>query len=163
MIIGCIVALLAGFFTALSMVVNRYALAHATPHKVKHIPFIVRPWMMWIFAMLLYNIGATALASVAQIFIPLSLFACLFITLLVVNLFLARWILREKITRTKVIGACLIMLGAIMAACGTPVGEGQLQEDFPCKNGELCVCALRIAPARWQPVRVRGARPARRH
>ena len=138
-IIGSIIALLAGFFTALSMVVNRYALAHATPHRVSWLPFTVRPWMVWFFAMFLYNVGATALASVAQIFIPLSLFACLFITLLVVNIFLARALLKEKITPPKVMGAALIMLGAIMAGAGTPIGGGQLQEEFPCTHGEKCV------------------------
>ena len=68
------------------MVVNRFSLAHATAHHIKGVPFVVRPWMVWILAMLLYNIGATGLASVAQLYIPLSLYACLFVTLLVVNL-----------------------------------------------------------------------------
>ena len=74
-VVGCILAVLAGALVALSMVINRYSLAHATTHRIRHVPFVVMPWMVWIFAMLIYNAGATALASVAQLFIPLSLFA----------------------------------------------------------------------------------------
>jgi len=124
------------------MVVNRYALAHAKPFDVRYLPFTVRPWMMWFFAMFLYNLGATALASVAQLFIPLSLFACLFITLLVVNIILARALLKEVITPPKVLSAILIMAGAILAGAGTPVSGAQLQETYPCgKDGgdEMCV------------------------
>lgn len=176
-VIGSILSILAGFFTALSMIVNRWALcaaatmlvspqcscldfntlviahafispwwlksrlrsAHAKPQRLRCVPFIVKPWMVWVLAMVLYNLGATVLASIAQIFIPLSFFACLFITLLVVNLFLARWVLKEQITPPKVWGAALIVLGAILAGAGTPTDVGGLQDEYPCKAGQKCV------------------------
>ena len=75
--------------------------------------------------------------------IQLSLFACLFITLLVVNLVLAKFVLKEKITPPKIIGAALIILGAVMAAAGTPTSGGQLQEKYTCQHGDECVCEPR--------------------
>jgi len=138
-IIGCHLAVLAGALVALSMVINRYSLAHATTHRIRCIPFVVQPWMVWIFAMIIYNIGATALASVAQLYIPLSLFAVLFVTLLVVNLVLARWMLGEKVTPPKVSGALIILAGAAMAAVGTPTDRVALQDSYPCTDGLPCV------------------------
>lgn len=138
-IIGCIISLASGFFTALSMNVNRWALAHAEPQRVRFVPCIVQPWMMWIWAMFLYNVGATALASVAQLFIPLSLFAPIFITLLVFNLIIARWWLKEEITGPKVAGALCIIVGAVLTGAGTPLTSVPLQVEYPCVGGRNCV------------------------
>ena len=121
------------------MVVNRYSLAHAVPHRLPPLPFVVQPWMVWILAMLLYNIGATAIASIAQLYMPLSLFACLFVTLIVVNLFLAKYLLGESVTRPKVAGAALILVGAGMAGAATPIDSENLQDKYPCRDGQPCV------------------------
>ena len=138
-IIGCALAVLAGALVALSMVINRYSLAHATAQRIRCIPFVVQPWMVWILAMVVYNIGATGLASIAQLFVPLSLFACLFVTLLVVNLFLAWWMLGEQVTPPRVAGALTILTGAAMSAVGTPTDRVQLQDEYPCRDGLPCV------------------------
>lgn len=138
-IIGSVLAVLAGALVALSMVCNRYSLAHAKPHRVKYISFVVRPWMAWAMGMFLYNVGATALASVAQLFVPLTLFACLFITLLVVNLFLARLLLREVLTTAKVAGSLVILAGVGISAAGTPLNSTPLQDEYPCVDQGLCV------------------------
>ena len=138
-IIGCALAVMAGSLVALSMVINRYSLAHATAQRIRCIPFVVQPWMVWIIAMVVYNLGATGLASVAQLFVPLSLFACLFVTLLVVNLFLARWMLGERVTPPKVAGAFTILAGAAMSAVGTPTDRVPLQDQYPCRDDLPCV------------------------
>lgn len=133
MVVGIVIAIFSAIFTALSMVVNRYALAHAGPQRVRYIPFIVRPWMVWICAMALYNLGATVLATVAQLFIPLSLFACLFITLLVFNLIFARAMIGEPLACPKVVGAVIILAGAILTATAAPQGT-QLQDEYRCTD-----------------------------
>jgi len=162
-IIGCIIALASGFFTALSMNVNRWALAHAEPQRVRFVPCIVQPWMMWIWAMFLYNVGATALASVAQLFIPLSLFAPIFITLLVFNLIIARWWLKEEITGAKVAGAFCIIVGAVLTGAGTPLTSVPLQVEYPCVRGnKLGHKILPLAlPAHLSKASLQGVPPAR--
>jgi len=136
--VGVLLAFFAGAFTALSMVINRYSLAHAGPRKVSLLgrECTVKPWMVWICAMALYNLGATVLASIAQLFMPLSLFAALFILLLVWNLILARFLIREKLTCPKVLGAALIIVGAAMTSIGAPPKGTQLQEHYRCTDDE---------------------------
>jgi len=130
--VGIIVALFSGMFTALSMVINRYSLAHAETRRVKRIPFEIKPWMVWLCAMAVYNLGATVLASIAQLFIPLSLFASLFILLLVFNLFFARAFIGESLTKSKVGGAVMIIAGAMISATAAPANGTQLQELYRC-------------------------------
>ena len=133
-VIGVVIALFSGMFTAISMVINRYSLAHAESRRIKRIPFEIRPWMMWLAAMAVYNLGATVLASIAQLFIPLSLFASLFILLLVFNLLFARAFIGESLTLPKVGGAVMIIAGAVISATAAPSHGTQLQELFRCTD-----------------------------
>ena len=135
---GCFMAVLSGAFVALSMCVNRYSFAHANAFR-SSCGCMVHPWMWWLLGMFLYNVGAVAFYSIANLLIPLVLVACLFVTLLVINLIIARLWLREEITPPKIVGALLIVCGATMAGVGTPTENASLQETYTCFDGHVCV------------------------
>ena len=113
---------------------------HAEPFRMTCLcTFTAKPWMVWVVGMAWYNVGAVAIFSVANLFIPLVLVACLFITVLVFNLIIARLWLKEAITPYKVAGSAMIIAGAGMAAAGTPMENARLQDTYPCKDGQACV------------------------
>ena len=45
-------------------------------------------------------------------------------TLLVFNLILSRWLLREEITPPKALGSVVILVGAVLCVLGTPLSGG---------------------------------------
>lgn len=103
---------------ALAMSVQRYALVTPAP-----VPFIfgieVGQFTAWFSGLLIYWV-ANGLFAVALIFAPLALLGAIFTTLLVWNLFIGRWLLNEKITLVKAIGATIIMIGVSLIGIATP-------------------------------------------
>ena len=64
---------------------------------------------------------------------PLTILASVFTTLTVFNLLFARWLLKERVTRAKVLGCCLVLLGAV--AHTHAIGRIQSQPAPPPETG----------------------------
>ena len=105
-------------FLALSMTIQRYALAYPT-YKVFFLCCrLARPFVWWIgFSCYFF---ANLLFAYASTLTPLTLNATLFTLLLVWNLIFARCMLHEKLTYTKILGAAVIVIGACVSVLGTP-------------------------------------------
>ena len=119
LMLGSTCALLAGMLLALSMTNQRYALsypAYRVPFLLCNLP---RPAVWWtgfacyFVANMLFAFGSTLT--------PLSLNATLFTLLLVWNLGFARYFLGEALTKLRVIGAVVIVIGAGVSVLGVPV------------------------------------------
>ena len=118
LVLGSFVALLSGIFLALSMSVQRCALSY----KEYKVPFLCctlpRPAAWWVgFACYFF---ANLLFAYASTLTPLTLNATLFTLLLVWNLVFAHFLLHETLTRPRVIGAAVIVLGAGLSVLGSP-------------------------------------------
>ena len=119
-VIGAIMAVTSGACIALSMVVQRYALAYPR-HMVRFFCCDMRRSFVWIIGFLFY-LAANGLFAMASLMGPLSLNATLFTLLLVWNLIFARGILHETLTPPRTMGAVVIVIGAGLSVLGTPVG-----------------------------------------
>jgi len=117
-VLGVLFAGLGAASLALAMSVQRYALVTPPP-----VPFIfgikVGQFTAWFSGLLIYWV-ANGLFAVALIFAPLALLGAIFTTLLVWNLFFGWWLLNEKITLIKALGALIIMLGVSLIGIATP-------------------------------------------
>jgi hypothetical protein len=116
--IGFLLALFSGVFLALSMSVQRYALSFPTYQVQFLFCRLPRP-VVWMLGFIFYCI-ANGLFAIASHYTPLTLNATLFTLLLVWNLIFAWLLLGEKLTRTRVVGAIVIVLGAAISVGGTP-------------------------------------------
>ena len=123
-IAGILVTLAAAAVLAYSMTVQRYALIYEG-ERVPLLPKLERcrvPRIVgWLMGLLLYGV-ASGLKIVGFSLGSFTVLASVFTTLLVFNLFFARWLLHESITRTKVAGCCLVLLGAVISTVGAPSG-----------------------------------------
>ena len=125
--IGIVLAIASGAVTALSMVAQRGVLNH--PQQV--IPLgacgvrcgRLGKNKLWVLALLLYACATGGLYSVAGLCIPLALLSCLFVTLLVWNLYFSRYFLGEVLTRAKVGGSLVVVAGSCLCAVGASVGR----------------------------------------
>merc|ERR1719513_505441 len=75
----------------------------------------------WFIGLVIYWV-ANGLFAVALIFAPLALLGAIFTTLLVWNLFFGWWLLNEKVTVIKELGATVIMVGVSLIGVATPGG-----------------------------------------
>lgn len=124
---GGIMAVMAGALTALSMVMQHAALRHATPKMSFSFRgralLTVHKNVFWLAGLVLYGIATGVLYSFAGLWIPLSMLAGLFLTMLAFNLFFSRLFLGEVLTKPKVAGAFTVLVGASLSALGTSLGE----------------------------------------
>jgi len=116
--VGMLLAFGAAAIVAFSMFMQRYALSHPGP-KVKLLNSHFSPQTVWGLGILVYSLG-NALYSAALLFGPLSLLGSVFTTLLAFNLLFARTLLNESLTRSKLIGATIIFVGAVLSLAGSP-------------------------------------------
>ena len=140
--LGIILSLGAGCLVALSMVTQRYALSHedylVPVLKIWRLP---RP-AVWFLGLIIYG-AANGLYCMAQVCGPLSLISSFFTLLLVFNLVFAKLILGEELTKPKLAGAGLVLLGALISVLGQPGTYGNpTPVDFPVPLVE----ALLVAP-----------------
>lgn len=111
---------------ALSMIVQRYALAYPSDN----VPFIcihMKRGRVWGVGLLLY-IFSNVFKALGSLHGPLTVLASVFTLLLIFNLFFARWLLHETITPPKILGAVFIVVGAGTSTLGTP---GLLSGESP--------------------------------
>ena len=118
MIAGLLLALVAGALVALSMVVQRYALAYET-YQVPVFCCTLRRPIVWFLGLIIYGI-ANGLYAASMNFAPLSLVSSLFVLLLVFNIIFAKLIVGEEPTANKILGAALIISGATATVLGQP-------------------------------------------
>lgn len=130
-ILGVILSLGAGCLVALSMVTQRYALSYEDYEvPVLKMCKLPRP-AVWFLGLIIYG-AANGLYCVAQVCGPLSLISSFFTLLLVFNLIFARLILGEQWTPPKLVGAGLVLLGALISVLGQPGTYGNpTPVDFP--------------------------------
>ena len=123
--LGATLAALSGLFLALSMVIQRYALAYPTYHVNVIITRLPRP-AVWSVGFAVY-FAANLLFAYSSTLTPLTLNATLFTLLLVWNLLFSWLCLHERIAPPRAIGAVLIVIGAAISVCGTPLNA---RNDF---------------------------------
>jgi len=80
-----------------------------------HVPRFVA----WLFGLMLYGC-ASGLKILALNLGPLTVLASVFSTLIIFNLVFAHLLLREPITRGKVAGCLVVLLGAVVVGVGAP-------------------------------------------
>ncbi|KAG8469794.1 hypothetical protein KFE25_006249 [Diacronema lutheri] len=143
---GIALAIAAGATTALSMVVQHAALTYpgrAMPARLCGRTLCdVNKNAVWMLGLVLYGVGTGVVYSFAGLWIPLSLLACLFLTMLAFNLFFSWYFLGEALTWPKVAGSLIVLLGACMCAIGASVGNPGVPTDFSSDD----VAALFAAP-----------------
>jgi drug/metabolite transporter (DMT)-like permease len=128
MVLGICLGLAAGATTALSMVMQRGILNYTVdPDGCIPVRLCNHYWgrfgknKLWVGSLVVYGIGTGALYSVAGLYIALALLSCLFITLLVFNLYFSHHFLNEELTRHKVVGSLVVVGGACLCAVGAAV------------------------------------------
>ena len=125
--IGIVLAVASGAVTALSMVAQRGVLNHPQPVIPLRACGIgcgrLGKNKLWVLALLLYACATGGLYSVAGLCIPLALLSCLFVTLLVWNLYFSHYFLGEVLTRAKVGGSLVVVAGSCLCAVGASVGR----------------------------------------
>lgn len=118
--VGLALTLLGACVLALSMVVQRYALAHPL-ERIPYCGMRLRRSTVWASGLGLYCV-ANGLKVVALMYGPMTVLSSVFSTLLVFNLIIASRVLGEAVTPPKVAGALLILAGAGIATGATPQG-----------------------------------------
>lgn len=133
--IGICMAVASGATTALSMVIQRFALSH--PDDKIPLRACGRPLnislgrnVVWVGGLVVYGIGTGGLYSVAGLWIPLTLLTCLFITLLVFNLYFSRYFLNEPLTRPTVMGSFVVLGGTCFCAVGASIGSPGVPTEY---------------------------------
>ena len=116
----------AGALTSLSMVVQRHALIHENAsiddQKVPLGCCRLRRWYAWLLGLILYGVAA-GMKVVGFNMGPFTILGSIFVgVLLVTNLVLGHWLLREELTMTKVLGSLLVLAGAIVCTAAAPSG-----------------------------------------
>jgi len=118
-VVGVLLAGAAAVFLALAMSVQRYALVTKPP--VPMLMMQLPQSVAWFIGLVIYWV-ANGLFAMSLIFAPLALLGAIFTTLLVWNLFFGWYLLNEKITPIKAVGAVIIMVGVSLIGVGTPGG-----------------------------------------
>ena len=118
--IGILLTLCGAVTLALSMVIQRYALAHPSP-TIPYCGLQIKKGRVWAFGLLLY-IFANVFKVIGLMFGPMTVLSSVFTTLLIFNLVIANKLLDERITPPKVAGAILILVGAGLCTSATPEG-----------------------------------------
>jgi multidrug transporter EmrE-like cation transporter len=125
-VLAIVLEVVAGSLVSLSMVVQRHALIYPNPEgsdgKVPLLCVRIGRWRAWFVGLIMYGI-ASALKIVGFNLGPLTILGSIFVgALLVTNLFLGHWLLREEVTVTKVVGSLLVLCGSIVVIAATPSG-----------------------------------------
>uniref|UniRef100_A0A7S4F4V2 Magnesium transporter n=1 Tax=Chrysotila carterae TaxID=13221 RepID=A0A7S4F4V2_CHRCT len=146
LIAAALLALCGAALLALSMVVQRYALAHPGP-RVKMLCWKTTRMRAWVVGLVIYGV-ANGVYAAALSFGPLSVLGSLFTTLLVFNMIFARYMLGEELEPPRVIGALIILIGATCCAVSTPVdietvfSPDEIAELFQRPEGITYICIL---------------------
>lgn len=131
-IFAIVATLIGACLLALSMVMQRYALAYPEP-RVPFGRFQVRKNVLWFGGLLLYA-AANGFKIVGFNLASMTVLASVFTSLLVFNLIFARWLLREEVTAPKVAGSVLILVGACICTASVPSDAPTAfePEEFAC-------------------------------
>ena len=132
-VVAGILLTLAGAATlALSMTWQRYGLAS----QDRKVPFFfgrgprAHRMLVWFFGLVLYG-AANGFKIVAADMAPWSVLGSVWTLLLVFNLVIARVLLKERLTWPKIVGAVVILLGAVICVIGTPLTVRDVQWSAP--------------------------------
>lgn len=131
LLLGIFLALFGAASLALAMVTQRYALAYSEDN----VPFCGSTLprnIVWFIGLVIYGI-ANGFYAFSLLFGPLSLLAGIFTTLLIFNLLFAWYLLGEKLTPPRVVGAVVIFSGVVMCIIATP---GNTETEFTPKKIE---------------------------
>ena len=119
--IGIALEVLAGVMLSFSLVIQRHALIHQD-NKVPLGCCRLRRSHAWA-AGIVFFVLASIVKIVGYNMGPITVLGSVFVgVVLVTNLVLGRWLLREELTPTKVVGSSLVLTGAVMCTAATPSG-----------------------------------------
>jgi len=122
---GIALEVVAGALLSLSMVIQRHALTYKNDVAVTKVPLLccrMGRWKAWFVGLVVYG-AASCIKVVGFNLGPLTILGSVFVgALLVVNLFLGHWLLKEELTHSKVVGTLLVLAGACVSSAGTPTG-----------------------------------------
>ena len=127
--IGIALEVLAGVMLSFSLVIQRHALIHQdsedSGHQDNKVPLgccRLRRSHAWA-AGIVFFVLASVVKIVGYNMGPITVLGSVFVgVVLVTNLVLGRWLLREELTPTKVVGSLLVLTGAVMCTAATPSG-----------------------------------------
>ena len=127
--IGIALEVLAGVMLSFSLVIQRHALIHQesedSGHQDNKVPLgccRLRRSHAWA-AGIVFFVLASVVKIVGYNMGPITVLGSVFVgVVLVTNLVLGRWLLREELTPTKVVGSSLVLTGAVMCTAATPSG-----------------------------------------
>ena len=119
--IGIALEVLAGVMLSFSLVIQRHALIH----QDNTVPLgccRLRRSHAWA-AGIVFFVLASVVKIVGYNMGPITVLGSVFVgVVLVTNLVLGRWLLREELTPTKVVGSLFVLSGAVMCTAATPSG-----------------------------------------
>jgi hypothetical protein len=127
--IGIALEVVAGVMLSFSLVIQRHALIHQesedSGHQDNKVPLgccRLRRSHAWA-AGIVFFVLASVVKIVGYNMGPITVLGSVFVgVVLVTNLVLGRWLLREELTPTKVVGSSLVLTGAVMCTAATPSG-----------------------------------------
>jgi len=125
-VFGGVLALVSGALLALSISVQRYALAHPSPKAMPLLCFRMPRPAVWTVGLVIY-ILANCLFAYSSTLAPLTLGGTMYTLLLVWNLAFASLLLKERVSRRNALGALFIVIGSIISVFGTPT---QAPDDY---------------------------------
>ena len=117
-VVGIIMALIAAAGIGISMVVQRYGLANSEA-RVPVLCCTATRFQAWFLGLILYGIS-NGLQAFSLTLGPLFLLGGVFTLLLIFNMFFAWLILGEQITRFKMAGGVMVVLGVTLSIIAAP-------------------------------------------
>ena len=119
LVVGVILSFIGAVTLGLAMPLQRYALTYPEARVPLCGGCKVSKNFAWILSLCVYG-AANGLNASAQQMAPLSLLSSVFTLMIVFNAIFARIILKEELTRPKLLGGGTILLGIIIAVTGFP-------------------------------------------
>jgi len=116
MVYGILLAAIGAALLALGMNVQRYGMTTDPP--VLFLKYKLPQFWVWLVGLLIY-FAANGVYAFSLLFAPLSLIAGIFTTLLFWNLYIGKWLLKERLTSEKYWGALVVMLGVVLTVSST--------------------------------------------
>ena len=119
LVVGVVLSFIGAIMLGLAMPLQRYALTYPEARVPLCGGCIVSKNVAWVLSLCVYG-AANGLNASAQQMAPLSLLSSVFTLMIVFNAIFARIILKEELTRPKLLGGGTILLGIVIAVTGFP-------------------------------------------
>jgi hypothetical protein len=130
-LIGSLLSLLTAILLALGMNVQRYSLTPSSVGEDGKIPVLccsMKKNSLWLLGLMIYG-SSNVPYMMGLSFAPLSLMTAVFASVLVFNVVFSNWITKEQLTKAKLKGCAVIVVGVALCGASAPSSMDILTAD----------------------------------